>query len=59
MTTTCCSQVIWGLITGHAYTLLDVVDVDGGVTLAKIRNPWSSEKYVGPYSDKSSEWTDY
>ena len=26
--------------------------------LVKLRNPWAKEKYTGPWSDGSSEWTD-
>jgi len=45
-----------GLVNKHAYTLLDVVDVKG-TKLAKLRNPWSAEKYHGPWSDKDERWT--
>jgi len=45
-----------GLQNAHAYTLLDVIDLDG-TKLAKIRNPWSVEGYKGAYSDKDSVWT--
>ena len=27
-------------------------------TLVQVRNPWSTENYVGPWSDKSDMWTD-
>jgi len=47
-TASCCNRVsggIDGLITGHAYTFLDVQelkDSDGNIahTIAKVRNPW-------------------
>lgn len=46
----------------HAYTLLgthEVTDSSGKtIRLLKIRNPWSREGYDGPWSDKSSLWTD-
>lgn len=50
------------MITGHAYTLLDVVDLysRGQVkhTLAKLRNPWGAESYHGKWSDKDFDsWT--
>ena len=65
MTTACCSsgKSWYGLENGHAYTLLDVKDLldDSGnvmTTLAKLRNPWASERYNGPWSDQSSKWTE-
>lgn len=45
-----------GLVNNHAYTLLDVVNVEG-TKLAKLRNPWSAEGYHGPWSDKDKRWT--
>lgn len=59
MVVACCSArgaAPDGLQTGHAYTLLDVLVVQG-TRLAKIRNPWSSEGYVGEWSDNDSRWT--
>ena len=50
------SQAPEGLVNAHAYTLLDVIDLDGN-KLAKIRNPWSSEGYYGAWSDSDSRWT--
>lgn len=58
MTTNCCRNGgIHGLIAGHAYTLLDVVQLQGGPLLAKIRNPWNKESYNGPWRDDDSRWT--
>ena len=59
MTASCCHPNVekHGMSSGHAYTLLDVLEV-GGTLLAKMRNPWSSERYTGPWSDKDSRWTD-
>lgn len=62
----CCNEVsggIDGLVSGHAYSLLDVAelkDASGNVAhkIAKMRNPWSSEGYNGAFSDSSSLWTD-
>lgn len=45
-----------GLVNGHAYTLLDVIELEG-TQLAKMRNPWSKEGYNGPWSDQDSRWT--
>lgn len=61
MAVSCCdvargSRAPDGLTTGHAYTLLDVIELNGE-KLAKVRNPWSKERYNGPWSDKDSRWT--
>lgn len=52
-----CMQSYFGLIPGHAYTLVGAKQLSNGVKLVRMRNPWGIEKYVGPYSDDSSEWT--
>ena len=58
MTTACCSGGSkFGLVTGHAYSLLDVQQV-GKILMAKVRNPWNKEKYTGPYRDSDPAWTD-
>jgi len=53
MTASC--YVSWNnVVPGHAFTLLGAVEetFDGvPVKLIKVRNPWGSEKYTGPYSD--------
>ena len=46
-----------GLPSGHAYTLLGAVKLSNGTKLLKIRNPWGSEVYNGPWSDGSSQMT--
>ena len=61
MTCGCCHNGgVHGLVSGHAYSLLDIKDVDynGKTTLIKLRNPWSKEKYNGPWKDGDSKWTD-
>ena len=45
-----------GLTNQHAYSLLDVIEVQGE-KLAKMRNPWSVEGYNGPWSDNDPRWT--
>jgi len=62
MTSPCCHNAkrgrgTDGLISGHAYTLLDVLELSTGVKLAKVRNPWNNEHYKGDWSDSSSKWT--
>ncbi|KHN06483.1 Calpain clp-1 [Glycine soja] len=47
-----------GIVQGHAYSILQVRDVDGH-KLVQIRNPWANEvEWNGPWSDSSPEWTD-
>jgi hypothetical protein len=56
-----------GLHKGHAYSILDVVEVNsgpmgiGGTTfwLVKIRNPWGSGEWKGDWGDKSELWKKY
>lgn len=63
MTSGCCQGGgKYGLISGHAYSLLDVrelMDSSGSpvVTLAKMRNPWNQEHYNGPWRDDDPRWT--
>mmetsp|Transcript_22048 Transcript_22048/g.50271 ORF Transcript_22048/g.50271 Transcript_22048/m.50271 type:complete len:254 (+) Transcript_22048:1-762(+) len=53
-----------GLHKGHAYSILDVVEVNsgpmgiGGTTfwLVKIRNPWGAGEWKGDWGDKSELW---
>lgn len=47
-----------GIVQGHAYSILQVREVDGH-KLVQIRNPWANEvEWNGPWSDASPEWTD-
>lgn len=61
MVVSCCSvprnsNAPDGLQNAHAYTLLDVMEVQG-TKLAKMRNPWSREGYSGEWSDSDPRWT--
>jgi calpain-7 len=45
-----------GLLSNHAYALLDVKDI--GYRLVKLRNPWNSQKWKGKFSDLDKDsWT--
>ncbi|GAB2212288.1 hypothetical protein Droror1_Dr00025641 [Drosera rotundifolia] len=47
-----------GIVQGHAYSILQVREVDSH-RLVQIRNPWASEvEWNGPWSDASPQWTD-
>ncbi|XP_073105600.1 calpain-type cysteine protease ADL1 isoform X2 [Elaeis guineensis] len=47
-----------GIVPDHAYSILQVREVDGH-KLVQIRNPWANEvEWNGPWSDSSPEWTD-
>ena len=49
-----------GLIAGHAYSLLDLIDVKlingNTVKLVQIRNPWGKSEWKGEWGDKSDAW---
>lgn len=46
-----------GLVSGHAYTIIDVKEA-GGVKLLNIRNPWGRFEWNGAWGDESSLWTE-
>ena len=49
----------FGLVEGHAYTLIDVFEITSKgkkIDLFKIRNPWSKGEWTGDWSDKSDLW---
>ena len=45
-----------GIVQGHAYALLAVLEVDG-FQLVQLRNPWGDTEWRGAWSDGSREWT--
>lgn len=45
-----------GLITGHAYSLIQVVETAGGFRLLQLRNPWGHFEWTGAWSDSSHMW---
>ncbi|KAK8840135.1 hypothetical protein M9Y10_031073 [Tritrichomonas musculus] len=45
-----------GIVYGHAYTILQVVEIFGN-KLIQLRNPWGNGEWTGDWSDKSPKWT--
>jgi len=43
------------IVFAHAYTLISAVQVNG-TKLLKMRNPWATERYDGPWSDSDIVW---
>ena len=58
--TTSCSVSKHGLTADHAYTIIGAVAFEyKGVQqkLLKMRNPWATENYNGPWNDNDKRWT--
>ena len=47
-----------GLVDGHAYSLLTVVQLSTGTRLLGLRNPWGTVEWNGAWSDDSPLWTE-
>lgn len=53
---------VYGLIKGHAYTVLSAYGHDGGrgPCIVKVRNPWGNDaEWTGDWSDDSDMWNKY
>jgi hypothetical protein len=53
-----------GILSRHAYGLLDVIEIDhknkkDKIRLLRIRNPWGKSEWVGEWSDRSEEIEEY
>ena len=60
--TAACIHDEFDLVTSHAYTILGVQELKAGETvlhrLVKMRNPWGTERFSGPWNDDDERWTD-
>lgn len=56
-----CRKEFGNLVTKHLYTVVGVLELKkNGKTykrLFKMRNPWGSEQYNGPWNDEDTQWT--
>lgn len=48
-----------GIAYRHAYTIVAAAELEDGTKLLRVRNPWGSEMYHGPFSDDSDTWENY
>lgn len=46
-----------GIVSQHAYAILDAQVVNSSEKIIKLRNPWGQFEWSGDWSDKSSKWT--
>ena len=46
-----------GIVQGHNYVVLGVIELSTGDRLVRLRNPWGSETYIADWSDESDKWT--
>jgi hypothetical protein len=55
------SYSYFGLVTSHAYAVMGAYTItdDSGNShnLLRIRNPWGTDNWSGPWSDSSANWT--
>jgi hypothetical protein len=47
-----------GLVSGHAYSIIQVKETEDGHKLLNIRNPWGKFEWNGAWSDNAEEWTE-
>ncbi|CAG8549219.1 2641_t:CDS:2 [Acaulospora morrowiae] len=46
-----------GIMSNHSYSILRVAEIENGIKLILIRNPWGKSEWTGAWSDGSKEWT--
>jgi len=48
-----------GLVTGHAYAVLSVIETKNGTRLLQLKNPWAHQRWTGRFSsDDRVNWAD-
>ena len=47
----------YGIAYNHAYTVVGVKELSNGVKFVRVRNPWGTETYNGPWNDSDERWT--
>ncbi|KAK2955021.1 putative MIT domain protein [Blattamonas nauphoetae] len=48
-----------GLVSNHAYAVLDVLQLSDGTKLLKLKNPWATDRWTGSFNPNDvSSWTD-
>ena len=47
-----------GLVTFHAYALIQIYECRNNIRLLKLRNPWGNQEWKGDYSHASEKWTE-
>ena len=48
-----------GLLTNHAYSVIQVAETGGGFRLLQLRNPWGRFEWNGAWSDDSALWDEH
>lgn len=51
------SPKVRGIVTGHAYAILDLFTIEG-TQLIQLKNPWSSSEWTGDWGDSTPQWTE-
>ena len=46
----------YGIVQGHAYAILDCIQVDPYTRLVQLKNPWGETEWKGDWSDNSAKW---
>lgn len=46
-----------GIVPGHAYSILKVIETSSKIKLINLRNPWGQFEWDGDFCDNSPSWT--
>jgi hypothetical protein len=50
------SKKIQGIVTGHAYSILDFWIIEG-TKMVQLKNPWGKTEWEGDWHDGDARWT--